>query len=453
MAEIKRCLIMASPLIGAQLLQMGNGLVDAIVAGRLGRVELAAGGIGATVWFMVSLLCVGLMAGLSPKLSELIGNGRRNAVGELFRQGLWLGVIAGAFGCAVILLVRANLSASSLAPELIPHIRDYLIGACWSMPALAVVLASRNVCEATNLTRPVLLVQFCGLLINIMVDLALGLGWFGFPKLGLLGIGLATSVVTLCMAIVLLWLLTKPSFARYNLFAKLDRPSWQHIGPMLSLSLPIFLALAFEAGLFAATSIQSGILGTLPAGAHFIAIGATAFCYMLPLGLSFALTARVGRAYGRSQMHALELRIYSGVVLTFVMAAITALVLLIFRHQIAAIYTDDMELRQFAATLLLVAVLFQLSDGMQATLIGMLRGLQDTKIPMLINLFSYWMIAFGIGYWLAHHAGWGVYGLWTGLIIGLTVSAVLLGLRLRYQLNRLRTQFQTDPLPIDATAH
>ena len=442
--EIKRCLIMATPLIGAQLLQMGNGLVDAIVAGRLGRAELAAGGIGATIWFMVSLLCVGLMAGLSPKLSELIGNGRRNAVGALFRQGVWLGVLAGVLGCAVMLLIRANLASTALEPELIPLIQAYLIGACWSLPAFALVLAARNVCEATNLTRPVLLVQLCGLLVNIVVDLTIGLGLFGFPKLGLLGIGIATSFVNVCMAVVLLWLLTKKSFKRYNLFASIDKPQWAHIGPMLSLSLPIFFTLAFEAGLFAATSIQSGMLGTLQAGAHFIAIGATAFCYMLPLGLSFALTARIGRAYGRSEMHSLELRVYSGLILTVVMAVLTALVLLLFRFQIAAVYTTDEELRQFAATLLLVAVLFQLSDGLQATLLGMLRGLQDTKVPMLINLLSYWMIAFGIGYWLAHHGGWGVYGLWAGLIIGLTVSAGLLGLRLRYQLNRVRLKLHAD---------
>ncbi|MCL4149416.1 UNVERIFIED_CONTAM: hypothetical protein GTU68_013796 [Idotea baltica] len=303
---MKRCMIMATPLIGAQLLQMCNGLVDAVIAGRLGRAELAAGGIGATVWFMVSLLCIGLMAGLSPMLSELIGNRRRNAVGDVFRQGLWLGITAGAIGCGVILLIRANLALTSLEPELLPHISNYLLGACWSMPALALVLASRNVCEATNLTRPVLLVQVFGLAINIIVDLCLGLGLFGFPKLGMFGIGLATSAVTVGMAVTLLLLLRGHSFQRYNLFARLDYPKWSYLGPMLALSLPIFFALCFEAGLFASTAYQSGILGTLPASAHVIAIGATAFCYMLPLGLSFALTARVGRVYGRKQLNSLR---------------------------------------------------------------------------------------------------------------------------------------------------
>jgi len=427
---------LATPLIGAQLLQMCNGLVDAVVAGRLGRAELAAGGIGATAWFFVSLLCIGLMAGLSPMLSELIGHRRRNAVGEVFRQGVWLGLIAGALGSIILLLIRANLASTALDPDLHPLIADYLIGACWSMPALAIVMAARNVCEATNLTRPVLWVQLFGLLINILVDLTLGLGLFGFPKLGLFGIGLATSAVTVGMALALLYLLRGESFSRYNLFGGIDSPQWQLLKPMLALSLPIFFALLFEAGLFAATAYQSGVLGTLPASAHFIAIGATAFCYMLPLGLSFALTARVGRVYGRGQVGSVRLRVFSGVLLTVAMTVLTAILLLLFRHQIAAIYTTDLEVRALAAQLLLIAVLFQLSDGMQATLLGMLRGFKDTTIPMLINLFAYWMIAFGIGYWLAHFGGWGVFGLWAGLVIGLSVSALLLGLRLRWQVNR-----------------
>lgn len=427
---------MASPLIGAQLLQMCNGLVDAIVAGRLGRAELAAAGIGSTAWFFVSLLCIGLMAGLSPMLSELIGDRRRNAVGAVFRQGLWLGIIAGSLGCATLLLFRANLSSTSLDPELLPLISDYLLAVCWSMPALAIVLAARNVCEATNLTRPVLLVQLFGLLVNIVVDLTLGLGLFGFPKLGMFGIGLATSLVTLSMAGILLWLLTGQKFKRYNLFASIDYPQWAHLRPMLAISLPIFLALVFEAGLFTATAYQSGGLGTLQASAHVIAIGATAFCYMLPLGLSFALTARIGRVYGRRLKSSLELRAVVGVILTIGMAVATAILLLLFRFQIPAVYTADIEVRQLAAQLLLIAVVFQLSDGLQATLLGMLRGLQDTKIPMLINLASYWLVAFGIGYALAHHLGWGVHGLWAGLVIGLSLSAALLGLRLRYRVGR-----------------
>ena len=431
LADMRRTLALALPLIGAQLLQMGNGLVDALVAGRLGRAELAAGGIAGGLWFFVSLLCIGLMAGLSPTLSRLIGERRRAFVGTIFRQGLWLGVFTGVIATLLLLLIAYNLERIPLQPELISPMRQYLYTACWSQPFFALVLASRNVCEATGLTRPVLMVQALGLCINILVNLALGLGWFGFPRLGMVGIGLSTTLVMLAMSIALLWMLRGHRFARYNLFNGFDRPAWVHLAPMLGLSIPIFLALVFEAGLFVATGVQMGIIGTLESGAHNIAISASAFCYMLPLGLSFALTARIGRVYGAQQWQALKLRIVTGMLVMVMMAIFTASLLVLFRYSITGLYTSDEEIRQFAASLLLLGAVFQLSDGAQATILGMLRGVGDTRIPMLINAFSYWAIAFGLGVYAAHVLDWGAYGLWFGLIVGLTVASLLLAWRLR----------------------
>ena len=438
LADLRRTLALALPLIGAQLLQMGNGLVDALVAGRLGRAELAAGGIAGSLWFFVSLLCIGLMAGLSPTLSKLIGERRRAFVGTIFRQGLWLGLFTGVIATLALLVIAYKLDGIPLQPELISPMRQYLFTACWSLPFFALVLASRNVCEATGLTRPVLLVQVLGLCVNIVVNLALGLGWFGFPRLGMVGIGLSTSFVMLAMAVAFLWMLRGQRFARYNLFSGIDRPAWIHLGPMLVLSIPIFLALVFEAGLFVATGIQAGIIGTLESGAHNIAISASAFCYMLPLGLSFALTARMGRVYGAQQWEALKLRIVTGILLTVIMAMFTASLLILFRHSIPGLYTNDEKLRQFAAGLLLLGAVFQLSDGAQATLLGMLRGIGDTRVPMLINAFSYWAIAFGLGLFAAHVLNWGAYGLWFGLIVGLTVASFLLGWRLHVSYAQVR---------------
>lgn len=437
LADMRRTLRLGIPLIGAQLLQMGNGLVDALVAGRLGRAELAAGGIGSSLLFVASLACIGLMAGLSPTLSRLIGQRRRAFVGTVFRQGLWLGLLTGTLALLVLLGIAGFLHWLPLETELIPLIRQYLYTACWSLPFIALVMAARNVCEATGLTRPVLLVQSLGLAVNIVADLGLGLGWFGMPQWGLYGIGLATTLVNVCMTLALFTLLFGTRFSRYNLFADIDRPRWEHLRPMLALSIPIFFALLFEAGLFVATAVQMGTLGTLEAGAHYIAIGATSFCYMLPLGLSFALTARIGKVMARQQMPSLHLRIVSGCLLTIAMAIATALLLVLFRQPITALYTSDMEIRQFAASLLLLSALFQLSDGAQVALIGILRGLHDTRVPMLINAFSYWVVAFGLGYYSAHHLGYGAYGLWAGLIIGLSVAACLLGWRLKIVLGRL----------------
>ncbi len=440
-ADLLRTLRMGVPLVGAQLLQMGNGLVDAVVAGRLGNIELAAGGIGASLWFITSLLSMGLMAGLSPTLSRLIGQSRRAFVGRVFRQGVWLGLMTGFFALGVLLIVSHFVPRFGFAPELPPLIREYLWGAVWSLPFFALVMAARNVCEATGLTRPVLFVTAMGLLVNIAGSSILGLGLLGVPALGLFGIGIATTIVNVCMAVVLFALLSGKRFTRFQLFSDIERPEWSFLGPMLNLSVPIFLGMLFEAGLFVATALQMGMIGVMEAGAHQIAISASAFCYMLPLGMSFAVTARIGRAVGQQSMSSVRLRIVSACLLVLVMAVSTALLLILFRHDIASIYTSDPELIEFAASLLILGAVFQLSDGAQIMLIGILRGLHDTRVPMLINAFSYWVVAFGFGVFAAHVLDYGAHGLWLGLITGLTIASVLLGFRLRWKLGAMRHEF------------
>ncbi|MFK8081128.1 MAG: MATE family efflux transporter [Granulosicoccus sp.] len=437
-AELLRTLRMGLPLMGAQILQVGNGLIDALIAGRLGSSELAAGGIGASLWFFTSLLCIGLMAGLSPTLSRLIGERRRVFVGHVFRQGVWLALLTGLLALSIVMAIQQTVHLFPFTPELPPLISEYLMGAAWSLPFFALVMAARNVCEATGLTRPVLLVTAMGLVINALASAVLGLGLVGFPALGLLGIGIATSIVNLSTALVLFTLLRGERFKRYALFATLERPDWTVLGPMLTLSIPICLGMIFEAGLFVATSVQMGMIGVVEAGAHQIAISASAFCYMLPLGMSFALTARIGRAEGQRSMMSIRLRIVSGCLLVMVMACLTAIMLIFFRYQIASAYTSDPVMLKFAASLLLLGAVFQLSDGAQIMLIGMLRGLHDTRVPMLINAFSYWIIAFGSGLFTAHVLDFGAYGLWFGLIVGLSVASVLLGYRLKWKLRSMQ---------------
>ncbi len=434
-ADAQRTLRIALPLMLAQVLQSANGLVDALVAGRLGRDELAAGGIGAGIWFFSSLICIGLLAGLSPTLSKLIGERRRNAVGAGFRQGIWLGALCGAAALVLNLCLVFSLPYWRLADGLAPLVQSYLLGACWSLPAFAMVMACRNVFEATGITRPVLLVQVIGLGVNILANLGFGLGWFGLPRLGLFGIGISTTLVMLSMAMALLLFLRGPRFGRYNLFAQFEPLDSAALKVMLSLSVPIFFALLFEAGLFFATAVQMGVLGATESAAHNIAISIAALTYMLPLGLSFAITARIGHVFGREAITSVRVRVVSGLILMVLLAGITAIILLLTRQMLPTLFTDDESVKRLAAHLLIFAAVFQLSDGAQATLIGMLRGLQDTRIPMLINAFSYWCIAFLLGYLAAHHWGMGATGLWMGLVIGLSVSSLLLAVRLH---NRLK---------------
>ena len=447
---MRRCLRFAIPLIGAQLLHTGHGLADMLVAGQLGRAEMAAAGVAAMLWFVSSLLCLGLLASLSPLLSERIGQRRFTAVGYLFRQGLWLGALIGAAATCLLIAFSWSLPLWGIQQELIPLIRQHALTACWSLLPVAILMTCRNLCEATQRTKPILTVTLLGLVVNVLGNLGLGLGWFGLPKLGLQGIGISTTLVSLSMMFSLLYLLRGKAYRRYQLFSQRQQPRLSDFSLILGLSVPIFFALVFESGLFAATMIQMGMLGTLQTAAHSLAMSATSFCYMFPLGLSFALTARVGQVYGRGGGArggaSLQLRVQSGILLTLLFAALTSLALVVFRHPIAALYTDDQAVRGLAASLILLAAIFQFSDGAQATLLGMLRGLQDVRVPVLINAFSY-LVAFAIGAWLAHKTSLGAYGLWIGLICGLTISALTLGIRLWFVTRKFATAADLQVVP------
>jgi len=219
------------------------------------------------------------------------------------------------------------------------------------------------------------------------------------------------------MAIALLLFLRTARFDRYRLLASFEAPDRATIKSMFTLSFPIYLS-----------------LGKVESASHNIAIGIASLTFMLPLGLSFALTARVGRVYGRTSLPAIKQRITAGLVVTAILAMLMAILLVLFRFELAALYTDDEKLIAFAAHLLLFGAAFQLSDGAQIAFLAVLRGLQDFRVPMFINAFSYWGVAFSLGFYAAHYRGYGAQGLWVGLIVGLSLAAVLLALRLRWKL-------------------
>ena len=422
--------------MGAQLLGIGNGLVDALVAGRLGPDALAAVGIGGSVIFLVTVSSIGLMASLSPLMAAARGAGRRPEVGALFRQGLWMALAFGLADLAVVHAARTTLPGWGMDPGLVPALEVYLDAAKWSLPGAVLLLAARNVCEATARTRQVLAVQGIALGVNLVADLGLGLGMFGLPRLGVAGIGWSTTIVQWTAAVALFALLLRPTFARFRLFERLEWPDPARLRTVLALSAPICLTVLSESALFGATAIGMGRLGTLPAGAHNIAIGTTAFAYMLPLGLSFALAARVGAAAGRGSMPAVRLRVRQGLAVALGLSIVTSCLLATFGREIASLYTSDLEVRALAARFFLYAAVFQVSDALQVTLIAALRGLRDTRVPMLLNLLAFWGVGAPVGAYAAYGTRLGPEGLWLGLVVGLTASAALQGARLRWRLAR-----------------
>ena len=436
--------------MGAQLLGMGNGLVDSLVAGRLGPAELAAVGIGGSVIFLVTVSSIGLMASLSPLMAAARGAGRRPDVGALFRQGLWMALVFGLADLALVRLCIATLPGWGMDAGLLPALIVYLDAAKWGLPAAVLLLAARNVCEATARTRQVLAVQGVALGVNLVADLGLGLGMFGLPRLGVAGIGWSTTIVQCVAAATLFALLARPTFERFRLWRPFQWPDPARLSTVLALSAPICLTVLSESALFGATAIGMGRLGTLPASAHNIAIGTTAFMYMLPLGLSFALTARVGAAYGRGSMAAVRLRVRTGIGVALALATTTSCVLAAFGGRLAALYTDDPDVRALAARFFVYAAVFQVSDAMQVTLISALRGLADTRVPMLLNLVAFWGVGAPTGFVAAYRTPLGPEGLWLGLIVGLSASALLQGARLRWRLRAARPAAAPEAVPTAA---
>lgn len=432
--EMRRALRQGLPLMAAQVLSIANGAVDTLVAGRLGPHALGAVAVGAGLVFFITIAGIGLMAALSPTMAALRGQGRRRDVGLVFRQGIWMAFAFGLTGFVIAWWARSQVSGWGLDPLLLPSLNAYLDAIKWSLPPAILLLAARNVCEATGRSRQVLLVQCIGVIVNTIANLVLGLGVglnvLGIEPLGIAGIAWSTVIVQTLACTILYAVLRQETFTRFFLYQAMERPDPTRLKQLLALSAPIALTLLAEAGLFLVTAIQMAQFGVIEASAHNIAITMTAVFYMLPLGLSFALTARAGTALGRGWWPGVRLRAVAGALLATIVSVLSALFLVVFREQIAATFTSDVQVAELATQLMLLAAVFQISDGLQASMLGLLRGLRDTRLPMLINVFSYWGIGFGVGWVAANVAGFGPAGLWFGLIAGLSVSAVLQGWRL-----------------------
>ncbi|PID50155.1 MAG: hypothetical protein CR991_02750 [Proteobacteria bacterium] len=436
-ADIRRTLWLALPLIMAQLFQVSAGLVDTLIAGHLGSTALGAVGVGSAVWIIVMLGCMGLSNALAPMTARLLGSNQLGLLGHYLRQGLWLAFIVHSLGVILLLFLSKQLAVLGIDEALVVPAQTYLGIMAWTLLPSAMLVVARNFLEASENTHPVLLITLIGLIVNVSVSVLLGLGYWGLPRLGLVGIAWGSVTSLVLMAIVAFILLLGQRYHHYQLLAHWEWPRWKLIKAMLALSIPIALSILFEAGLFSAVSIQMGVLGTTEAAANAIALQLATYCFMLPLGLSFVVAARMGRAYGQQDHAAIRQRLQASLLIAITMACVNATLLIVFKSTWVGVFTDDTTVIALANSLVVFAAIFQLSDTTQVTFNAALRGLHDTRVPMLINGFSYWILGFCVGYVLAHVLGYGARGLWIGLIFGLSSGSVLLGIRLWVVFRRL----------------
>ena len=433
--EWRALLKLAVPIIIGQLANTAMGFVDTVMAGRVSPNDLAAVALGNSIWVPIFLLMSGILIATTAKVSYAFGRGAELEMGYLVRQALWLGF---ALGCGLgVLLWNAQpvMEMMGVDPILITPAMGYLQAVACGFPAVALYLVFRCYSDALGLTRPSMVVGILGLLLNIPLNYIFINGHFGVPAMGGVGCGWATGLVMVFMMLAMfVWIRWAPYYKSSQIFSRWQWPVWSAQKSLLALGIPIGISIFAEASLFSVIALLIGGLGANVVAGHQIALNFSGLVFMIPYSLAMATTVRVGQALGANRPR--DARFSAGVAMAtgLICACISASFMFIFRDYIARIYTLDAAVLAVATSLIIYSAIFQFSDAIQVTAAGALRGYQDTRITMLITLFSYWGVGLPIGYMLGLTEQLGLAqgpaGLWQGLIVGLSCAALLLGLRL-----------------------
>ena len=431
--EVRALWKVGGPLIVNFLAVAGMNFSDAVMAGRLGPRDLAAVAVGGSVWIIGLIVCLGFLMALSPIIARHYGAGRLNQIGRYTRQGVW---IALALALLLFLLVQAFVQPLLALVGIDEAFRDLTVGYVraiyYGLPAIAIFFVLRFTNEGIGVTSPIMYTSLFSLVCNVFLNYVLMFGHFGFPALGAVGCGMASAITMWLMAFALaVYMFRHPRYEPLHIFSRIAPLRLSIFQEVLSLGWPIMIALVAEVGLFSAISLLMGTLGVTIAAAHQIAVNFASTMFMVPLALSSAITVRVGHELGKGDPVAARFSGKVGIIFCGLFMACAAILMLYFRDVVVRIYTTDTEVQAIAFSLLLMAALFQVADGIQIGAAGALRGYKDTRIPMLMNAFSFWVVGFPVAYLAANVFVLEPKYIWTGLVVGLIVSAVLLTARFR----------------------
>jgi len=415
-----------TPVIITQLLQISMNFVDTIMAGRLSPEDLAAIAVGTSVLMPLFVLCMGCLMAVTPIVAQNVGSRNLGVIGKNGRQVLWLSQILAVPAFFILRNLDIIFELLQVTEEIIPIASGYLNGISWGIFPIFAYAALRHFNEGLSVTRPAMYIAIIGTLVNIPANYVLMFGKLGFPELGAIGTGYSSSFVYAIMFIAMLWFtVSHEPYKRFDIFGKFRWPEKKYLTELLQIGTPIGISSAMEVSMFATVSLLISTLSTLEIAAHQIAINFASICFMIPMGLSIAISARVGNSMGRKKLHEARFRGYIGVGISTLFMICTATILFLFPQGITSIYTSDPDVTAIAVQLLYMAAIFQISDGLQVSGYGTLRGLKDTKVPMVVNLIAYWMIGIPTAYLLGFTYNFGAPGFWIGLIVGLTAAGIL----------------------------
>jgi MATE family multidrug resistance protein len=434
--ESKTIFLLSLPLIIGQVGQMLLGLVDSVMVAKLGVTELAALTLANNLFFVPFIFGIGIMTCVSIRVSTAKGAGNAAEVRSVCRNSTYLALMIGTAFFLLAWVGNGLIEHMKQDPIVASRSRGYFIIICASLIPGLVAISLKNHVDALDRMWTAFTISIAAVILNVFLNWVLIYGNLGAPAMGLEGAGYATLISRIILVLAMLvWFAKDASLAKWTPYRWFIRLDTREIKSLLRLGFPAGLQTLTEVGAFVMSGIILGWISKEALAAQQIALVCAGIAFMIPLGISIALTIRVAEKVGRNQTSNLHATYLSGWSLTLVFSILTGMSFLLFGGQMAQQFIDDAPLViAYATSFLMVAGVFQIVDGQQVASIGMLRGLHDTTKPAVIGFFSYWIIGIPFGYWLAFHTNVGAVGIWWGLALGLTIASILLGVRLwRFQ--------------------
>ena len=390
---------LAWPVLVAQLAVMANGVADTVMAGRLSAEDLAAVGIGASVYITVFVTAMGVLLALSPVVAHHYGAGRRKEIGADIRQAAWLALFLAA---VVVLLLRFPepfLALSRLRPEVDAKVRDYLDAVSWSAAPMLMFRVFYGFSSGIGQPRPVMMLNLLGLLLKVPLNAVFMFGLLGAPRLGGPGCAVASAITGwIVFSTMLWWCRRNAEYAPYGLFERFEGPSWQAMKPIVSLGLPIGATFLVDVTAFTFMALFVARLGPEVSGAHQIASNLAALAFMLPMALGNATGVLAGHALGAGDRRRARHASLAGLGVGFAMSLVVAAAIGLFARPIAVLYTPDATVGTIATGLILWVAAYHVVDGVQAVAVNVLRGYKKATVPMVIYAVSLWGVGLGGGY-------------------------------------------------------
>ena len=428
--HIRDNLHLSFPIMISQLGHITVGVVDSLMIGNISVTQLAAVSLSSSIFGFILLFCIGLSYGITPLISSKKSD--ESYISNIFYNGMYLNLFFTIVLVLITVYLKFFLKYFIQDQEVLSFTYRYLDIICISLIPLMLFQTFKQFIEGLGYTKPPMYISIFSNIINIVLNAILIFGLFGFPKLEIIGAAYATLISRVLMFLfILVYCLNSKKFNSIIL-ALNTSINYHSLRSIFGIGFTSGLQYIFEVGAFSVATIIIGSMGAIQLASHQIALNLASISYMVASGIGSASMISLGHYYGIGDKTEIRKSGYSNFILVFILMCFSAVIFIYFRDVLPTFYVDDFEVISLASSLLIIAGLFQLSDGLQAVGLGVLRGIRDTKIPTILTFISYWIISIPLSYFLGVTSGYGVFGVWIGLSVGLTIAAVFHVIRFHY---------------------